>query len=155
MAIENLDRVFTYVSSRDKFEAFDEIIAKCAIFDELPDKDGFAKSVHRREKLQSTGIGHGVAIAHGKISHLDKCHIALGCSREGIVFDEKYPEPVKLIFVIASSRTKQAEYLHAVSNILSWVYDSEFRKSLMDGNYSAPVTEFLEHLSAQQFIARP
>lgn len=154
MAVENLDRVFTYVSSLDKFDAMDEIIAGCSIFDDLPDKEKFARSVRRRERLQSTGIGHGVAIAHGKVDHLEKCHIALGCSREGIVFDEKYPEPVKLIFVIASSRTRQAEYLHAVSNILSWVYDSDFRKSLMDGPYSDDVEEFLKHLSAQEFIAR-
>ena len=153
--IESLERVFTRLESTDKYDAIDEVIFKCSIFDELEDKEKFIRAVHRRERLQSTGIGHGVAIAHGKLHHLDKCHIALGYSELGIVFDEHYPEPVQLVFVIASCQSRQGEYIHAVSNILSWVHDSSFREDLREGRMTDQVVTFLSYLANQTFIARP
>ena len=153
--IESLERVFTRLESTDKYDAIDEVIFKCSIFDELEDKEKFIRAVHRRERLQSTGIGHGVAIAHGKLHHLDKCHIALGYSEHGIVFDEHYPDPVHMVFVIASSQSRQAEYIHAVSNILSWVHDESFRKDFSAKNLSDDVKAFLSIMINQNFIARP
>ena len=152
---DQLKRVFTYLDSTDKFDAIDEVIRDCTIFDELEDKDKFIKAVHRREKIQSTGIGHGVAIAHGKLPHLDKCRIALGYSKDGIIFDEHYPDPVHIVFVIASSQSRQAEYIHAVSNILSWVHDESFRKDFSAKNLSDDVKAFLSIMITQNFIARP
>ncbi len=151
----DLKRVYCTLSSTEKFSAIDEVIGKCTVFDELDDKEKFIKAVHRREKIQSTGIGHGVAIAHGKLSHLEHCHIALGYSEDGIVFDENYPEPVSLVFVIASSLSRQAEYIHAVSNILSWVHDESFRNDLKTGARSKQVKAFFDMLKKQEFSPRP
>ena len=152
---EKLKRVFTYIESIDKFDAIDEVISKCTIFDELEDKEKFIRAVHRREKIQSTGIGHGVAIAHGKLPHLDRCRIALGYSDDGIIFDEHYPDPVHLVFVIASSQSRQAEYIHAVSNILSWVHDDSFRKDFSEKRHTRQIKAFLEILIRQEFLPRP
>ena len=153
--MKGLERVFTHLVSTDKYEAIDEVISKCSVFDELDDKQKFIKAVHRRERIQSTGIGHGVAIAHGKMSHLDHCRIALGYSDRGIIFDEHYPDPVHMVFVIASSQSRQAEYIHAVSNILSWVHDESFRKDFSAKNLSDDVKAFLSIMINQNFIARP
>ena len=64
----------------DKFAAFGEMVRNCSVFDAVSDKHAFLESVIKREKLQSTGIGHSIAIAHGKVAHLDRTHIALGIS---------------------------------------------------------------------------
>ncbi len=151
---KDLEMVFCYLESTEKFSAIDEVINKCKVFDELKDKDKFVKAVHKREKIQSTGIGHGVAIAHGKLDDIDHCHIALGYSKDGIIFDEHYSEPVRLVFVVASNKRRQAEYIHSVSNILSWVHDEDFRRQLKDGIDSHQVKEFLRHLEKQEFIPR-
>ncbi len=149
---DSLKRVLCVVESTDKFDAIDETIAKCSIFSELPDKERFIKAVHRRERQQSTGIGHGVAIAHGRLPHLDQPVIALGYSKEGIIFDDKYPDPVSLIFVIASSQNRDAEYLKAVSSLLTWVHDPDFRRSLLSADKSDErVSAFLSMLERQDF----
>ncbi|MGN0907900.1 MAG: PTS sugar transporter subunit IIA, partial [Bullifex sp.] len=70
----------------DKFAAFGEIIRNCDVFDILDDKDKYLEAVIKREKLQSTGIGHSTTIAHGKIPHLAKTTVALGISRDGIIY---------------------------------------------------------------------
>lgn len=150
--IDGIERVFSIVSATDKFEAIDEIIAKCSIFSELPDKDKFIRAVHKREVQQSTGIGHGVAIAHGKLPDIRKPVIALGFSERGIIFDDRYPDPVKLIFVIASSINKDSEYLRAVSSILTWVHDPDFRRILIERKWEADSAKmFFSMLESQCF----
>lgn len=148
------DSVFCIVDEKDKHEAIDHIIAACSIFDELPDKKRFADAVHRRERVQSTGIGHGVAIAHGKCPGIEDPSIALGISPEGIIFDDRFPDPVHIIFVIASSPTKESLYLRAVASILSWVHDADFRAMLLSGEDCGDVTRFFNMLRTQAFVPR-
>ena len=148
----SLESVFCQVSSDEKHDAIDEIIASCPVFDTLPDKERFIRAVHRRERVQSTGIGHGVAIAHGKVPDLDSPCIAFGFSEKGIVFDERYPEPVKLIFVIASSPTRQTDYLKAVASILTWVHDPDFRRILVEKRWDDEKAQmFFSMLESQDF----
>ena len=87
--MRELSSVSCIVSSDDKYRAIDEIISSCSVFDELPDKEKFREAVHRRERIQSTGIGHGVAIALGKSPGIEHRFAALGFSEVGIIFDEK------------------------------------------------------------------
>ncbi len=152
---QELSSVFCIVKSDEKHEAIDEIIASCDVFEALPEKARFIKAVHRRERLQSTGIGHGVAIAHGKVPGLEMPIIAFGLSREGIVFDDRYPDPVRMIFVIASSPAGQTDYLKAVASILTWVHDPDFRARLSAGNLEDDdVRLFIDMLRSQEFSPR-
>lgn len=136
----------------DKFAAFGEIVRNCSVFDVVSDKHAFLDSVIRREKLQSTGIGHGVAIAHGKVPHLESTRIALGISRDGIYFDDIFPSPVHLVFLIASCPTKPSEYVKALGSLLSWVHDSDLRQALRNRDESSPrLTAFLDMMLNQDF----
>ena len=150
--MRDLSSVLCIVSSDDKYRAKDEIISTCSVFDELPDKEKFREAVHKRERIQSTGIGHGVAIAHGKVQGVEHPYAALGFSKEGIVFDEKYPDPVRLIFVIASSPAHESDYLKAVAAILSWVHDPEFRRMLVACMDNDTTRRFLRMLRTQDFV---
>lgn len=139
----------------DKYAAFGEIVRNCSVFDTIKDKDAFLEAVIKREKLQSTGIGHGVAIAHGKVTDLDKTHIALGLSPDGIYFDDIFKEPVKLVFLIASSPSKQNEYVKALAALLSWIYEGDVRGDLEAKDFSASECEaFLKMLISQDFYNR-
>ena len=135
---------FIRLSESDKFKAIDTIIETCHIFDCLPDRMDFKRRVHEREKLLSTGIGHGVAITHGLIPHLEHARIALGILDEGIAFDNKYPEPVTLIFVMASGEDHPDDYLKTMSSILRWVHDDSFNAKLKRCEFEdEKVQEFL------------
>ena len=150
--MRDLSSVLCIVSSDEKYRAIDEIISSCSVFDELPDKERFRGAVHRRERIQSTGIGHGVAIAHGKVPGIDHPIAALGFSRDGIIFDDRYPDPVKLIFVIASSPSHESDYLKAVASILSWVHDPDFRKMLVECAENETTERFLTMMRTQDFV---
>ena len=152
--MRELSSVLCIVSSDEKYRAIDEIISSCSVFDELPDKERFREAVHRRERIQSTGIGHGVAIAHGKIPGIRSTHVALGFSEEGIRYDDINPEPVHFLFVIASSPSGQADYLKTVSALLSWVHDPAFREAFIADRGCPAARRFLAMLSSQVFSAQ-
>ena len=150
--MRELSDILCLISGSDKYRAIDEIISSCPVFDELPDKARFTEAVHRRERIQSTGIGHGVAIAHGKVPGIDHPVVALGYSEDGIIFDTKYPEPVRLVFVIASSPSHESDYLKAVAALLSWVHDPDFRRKLVEKESNESVVRFFNMLRSQIFV---
>lgn len=124
--------VICQIDTQDKFAAINEVIDRCAIFHDLSDIDRFKRAVRRREQIETTGIGHGVAIAHGKILHLDHIRVGLGLSVEGIQYDAKDDQPVHLLFVIASTPSRQFEYIKTLSTILRSVRSDDIRGELVN-----------------------
>jgi PTS system nitrogen regulatory IIA component len=106
------------LSAQDKFEAIRELIRKAPIFSSMAEKRTVEDAVIRREKVLSTGLGRGVAVAHGTTDVVDEIVIALGISEPGIDF------------VIANPPGKQLEYLTALSAVTRLVRDEAFRRSL-------------------------
>jgi PTS system nitrogen regulatory IIA component len=127
------------LSSQDKFDAIREVVHAAPVFQSLPDPDGFERAVINRERLQTTGFGHGVAVAHGKTEAVDGIRIALGIAPEGIAFNAVDGEPVRLLFVVANPPGKQLEYLTALSSLVKIVRDAEFRRELLSSTSVAEV----------------
>jgi Phosphotransferase system mannitol/fructose-specific IIA domain (Ntr-type) len=147
-----MDTVFYQLKNGvDKYEAFREIVSSCSIFHYLRNREEFLNRVIEREEIQTTGMGHGVAIAHGKIEGIGKPIVALGFSRDGIKYDNVFPEPVHLLFVIASDPVEQNEYIKAVSSILSWVHDVDFRDDIQQHLTSERAKSFLSMLLSRSF----
>ncbi len=133
----------------DKYIALKDVIMSSPIFSSV-DRKRLLSAVIEREEEQSTYIGHGVSIAHGKVEGLDKTLIALGLSDKGLSGDR---EPIHILFAIASSPDNPGGYLKAVSTILSWVHIKEFRKKLQRHDLSDPVVRiFLSMLQRQDFL---
>lgn len=128
--------VICHIESNEKERAIDEVIDKCAIFSDLPNRQEFRNLVRQREIIGTTGIGHGIAIAHGKLRKLSRIRIAMGISEDGIHYDSCDGEPVHLLFVIASSPTRQFEYIKSLSTLLKKVSRDDVRDELLQLNRS-------------------
>ncbi|MBN2554033.1 MAG: PTS sugar transporter subunit IIA [Spirochaetales bacterium] len=118
------------LSSHDKFDAIRELIHKAPVFSGLGCRDQLEEAVVQREKILSTGLGRGVAVAHGTTDKIDDIIIALGISEQGIDFDSFDKTPVHLLFVITNPPGRQMEYLVALSTVTRLVRDEAFRESL-------------------------
>lgn len=134
--------VIADITGPDKYDAIREIIRRAPVFLEIRDRDAFEEAVIARERLQSTGLGHGVAVAHGRTQGADRILIALGLSRSGIPFDAPDGEPVQLLFVIASPPGTSLDYLQALSTLVRCVRHRSLRDSLFAAG-SVPVVESL------------
>jgi PTS system nitrogen regulatory IIA component len=102
---------------------------------------GFEDAVITRERQQTTGFGHGVAVAHGRVKGVPRVLIALGISRAGIPFDAPDGAPVHLLFVIASPPELSLDYLQALSTLVRCLRDKTDRDRLIDAASAAEIEE--------------
>lgn len=124
--------VVSNLISKDKFSAIDELVSKATIFQNIKNKEDFLKAVYQRENEKTTGFGHGVAVAHGKISTMKDIKIALGISRGGIQYNATDGKPVYLLFLVASDPAKSQKYLETLSFLMRIVRNEDFRKQLLN-----------------------
>lgn len=124
--------VICNLSSQDKFQAIHELLHTAPIFKDIDHIDYLEQAVLHRERIQSTGLGKGVAIAHGKAPYVESIVIALGISRGGIDFESADGLPVHFLFVIANPPGKQPEYLLALSILARIIRDETIRRELLN-----------------------
>jgi PTS system nitrogen regulatory IIA component len=105
------------LQSTDKFQAIHEVVGRAAVFANGQQRIAVETAVVRREHIQTTGIGHGVAAAHGQTDDVSEVKIALGISRTGIDYHSVDGEPVRLLFVLATPPDNHRDYLTALSGI--------------------------------------
>ena len=97
-------------------------IARSQVFDSL-----FA-----REKLGSTGLGHGVAIPHGRINGLRDAATAFVKTQTPIPFDSPDGQPVNLIFVLLVPDRATDLHLQLCSAM-----------KIFESSYKTPTTQLL------------
>ena len=88
-------------------------------------------SLFIREKLGSTGLGHGVAIPHGRIKGLDKAAGALIRMKKPITFDAPDGKPVHLLCVLLVPEKATNEHLQILSELAQMFGDKNFRARLL------------------------
>ena len=82
------------------------------------DAEVISKAVWQREQTMSTGIGHGLAVPHGRIPELTKPQLVVGISPPGIDFDAGdgvAAEVICMLLTPAEDQISQIEMLRAVA----------------------------------------
>ena len=70
-----------------------------------------------RERLQSTGIGDGVAIPHTALDHAEQQASALILCTRGVDFDAIDDQPVDLMFLLLAPEAAGADHLKALARV--------------------------------------
>lgn len=81
-------------------------------------------SLLAREKLGSTGLGHGIAIPHCRIKDCEKIIGTLVKLEEPIDFDAMDGKPVDLIFVLLVPEQADEEHLQVLAQIAEMFSDT-------------------------------
>jgi len=119
------------LESRNKFEAIRELIKKVPLLSHQPNHEQIEAAAINRERIYTTGLGRGIAIAHGKTEGLKDLVIVLGISRQGINFNALDGKPVHLLFLIVNPPQKNTQYLIALSTLAHILRDEAFRTFLI------------------------
>jgi PTS system nitrogen regulatory IIA component len=124
-----LGNVIAELDAASKKRAFEQIgllleeqlhLGKGKIFDSL-----FA-----REKLGSTGLGHGVAIPHGRIKGLKDTIGLFARLKQPIPFDAPDDIPVSLLFVLLVPEQATDLHLQILGELAHMFSDRDLRKQL-------------------------
>jgi PTS system nitrogen regulatory IIA component len=131
--------VVSDLAGSNKYDAIRDLIRRAPILGEIEDRHAFEEAFITRERLHSTGLGHGVAVAHGRTPAVARVLIALGLSRDGIPFESPDGDPVQLLFLIASPPGMTLDYLQALSTLVRCVRPQSLRESLFSAGNVAMV----------------
>lgn len=96
-----------------------------------------------RERLGSTGIGHGVAIPHGRLKGIDSSVGAFMQLVNGIDFDAIDGKQVDLLFALLVPEQSTEEHLQILSGLAEMFNDEEFCERLRAANTSETVLSLL------------
>lgn len=70
-----------------------------------------------RERLGTTGVGHGIAIPHGKLPNLDRVHGVFARLERPVDFDAIDEQPVDLMFLLLAPESAGADHLKALARV--------------------------------------
>jgi len=101
-------------------------------------------SLFARERLGSTGLGHGVAIPHGRIKGLKQPMAAMFQLLNPIGFDAPDEQAVRLMIFLLVPEAATQKHLEILSEIAELLSDAQLRDQLQ----AAPEADELHQLVA-------
>jgi PTS system nitrogen regulatory IIA component len=106
-----------------------------------------------RERLGSTGLGHGVAIPHGRIKGLKNPLAAVLRVREPIAFDAPDDEPVALLIFLLVPEAATQRHLEILSEIAEMLSDRDLRERLKTESEAATVHRLIAAWEPMRSVA--
>jgi PTS system nitrogen regulatory IIA component len=106
-----------------------------------------------RERLGSTGLGHGVAIPHGRIKGLKSPLAAVLRLQQAIAFDAPDDEPVNLLIFLLVPEAATQRHLEILSEIAEMLSDRTLRDQLKSEPEAAGVYRLIHDWHAANTLA--
>jgi PTS system nitrogen regulatory IIA component len=139
-ALIRLDLIFADLPAASRDEALGDVAKHLA--GSIPQGASLAQHLLERELLGSTGVGHGVAIPHCKLTGLRHGIVAVARLRDGVEYGAIDGLPVRILFVVVSPYEAPGEHLQIFAAISRWVRGDQHIESLL----AAPDREAMYHL---------
>ncbi|MCK4574841.1 PTS sugar transporter subunit IIA [candidate division WOR-3 bacterium] len=106
-------------------------------------KDEIVNVILKREAIESTGIGNGVAIPHIRLDSIKNFYIVLGLSKDGIDFEAIDKKPVHILFLVLSREQDKVLYIRTLARLARLLHNEEFRNGLLHQETSEDVIDFI------------
>jgi PTS system nitrogen regulatory IIA component len=110
------DSVVASLKAKTKKQLLQDLSARAARLTGLQERDIFDVLL-QRERLGSTGLGHGIAIPHGKIAGLKRIVGIFARLAEPVDFDAVDGQPVDIVFLLLAPEGAGADHLKALARI--------------------------------------
>ncbi|MBP2291840.1 MULTISPECIES: PTS IIA-like nitrogen regulatory protein PtsN [Azospirillum] len=105
-----------------------------------------------RERLGTTGVGHGIAIPHGKLSNLDRVHGVFARLERPIDFDAIDEQPVDLIFLLLAPDHAGADHLKALARVSRLLRDQSMCEKLRGSDSADAIYALLTQHEASHAV---
>lgn len=149
MKLSNLikiDQIQLNLSASSKKKALEAISQ--IITDNYPEynTNKVFETLIERERLGSTGIGHGVALPHGRLAECtDTIGVFISLS-EGIDYDAIDKEPVTLLFALLLPDHSTEEHLQVLAKLAEFFRDRNNRQMLENATSAETVYNLIINL---------
>jgi fructose PTS system EIIBC or EIIC component len=137
------------ITSQTKTDAIREIAGLAANSDHVADMEKLIDALMIREKIQTTGIGHGMAIPHATAEGVKGLVLALGISKKGVPFDSLDDQPVNLVFLLAGEPRLQTSFLSILSKISRFFRKESFRNEVLKASSPEEILHLIQSREEQ------
>ena len=117
-------------SKKRVLETLSHLLADSIDGEEAPDAHAVFEGLFAREKLGSTGLGHGVALPHARLSGVPRPIGALLRLGAGVDFDAPDRGAVDLVFGLLVPEDSTSEHLQLLAQLASRFSDEQLRDAL-------------------------
>ena len=132
----------------DKQDVINELVDSLVESGQVSDAESLKNAVWTREQTRTTGIGHGLAIPHGKCASMKHLAIAIGKPAQPIDFEAIDSQPVQLVVLLASPPDKTGDHIQALAHISRLMNDAKFREEIYKTNSRAEIYELISSQSS-------
>ena len=143
------EAVLLDLESSGKQAALQELSRSLAVAEPHLEQTGGVEVLLERERLQSTGIGDGVAIPHGKLPGLERLVASFARSRVGVDFDSIDGQKTHLFFLLVVPEQAGGMHLKALARISRFFRDASFRKALEEAETREDVFRAIDEEDAK------
>ena len=133
----------------DKKGVIDELVDLLEAEAKVVDAATLKDAVWTRETTRTTGIGHALAIPHGKSAGVRDLTMAIGKPAQPMDFASIDGKPVKLVVLLASPLDRTSDHIQALTKISRLMTQETFRGKI----YSAASGQEIFDLLQQQEMA--
>ena len=130
--------------SGDKKGVIDELVDLLAAVRKVTDAAALKEAVWTREQTRTTGIGHGLAIPHGKASGLSSLAMAIGKPASPMDFQAIDAQPVKLVVLLASPPDRTSDHIQALARISRLMTMDDFRNRIYAAQSAPEIYDLLK-----------
>jgi nitrogen PTS system EIIA component len=152
MKIEDIlaqDLVLSDLTARNKTDVLVELATAVSRQHPELDRERLVQALEDRERLNSTALGEGVAIPHGKLSGIKRVFAAFARSKQGVDFHSLDGGPTHLFFLLVAPEDSAGAHLKALARISRLLKDESFRTRLMQAPDAAALYETIQQEDAR------
>lgn len=141
--ILSADRVACRLDVSSKKGALEELAQMIASGAPALSSAEIFESLIARERLGSTGLGHGVAIPHGRLKNSDQTLGAFALLARAVDYDAIDQQPVDLLFALTVPQHSTDEHLEILARLAEMFSDAELVARLRGESTAAGLFKLL------------
>jgi len=139
----------TGLAGKKKKEVIAELVGCLTGAGLVADEQSLLKAVLAREKIQSTGLGGGVAIPHARAAHIQRIAMAIGRYEGGVDFSALDRKPVHLVFLVAAPAEAARPYIQTVAKVARLMKTPPYKDRMLKAAGSAEIAQLIEEFDRQ------
>ncbi len=134
-----------------KEDVIKEMVLHLKKLDKINDPNTVFDTIMERERIMTTGVGHHIAIPHGKSIDIHEIIVLLGLQPKGIDFQSLDKLPVHIVFLLLTSEKDKGIHIRMLSRISRLLNRLECRNALLEARSADEALTVLRQAENQWF----
>lgn len=134
------------LKASDKLQALEELLDVLIKQKLIKNKELILTRIIDRERLESTAIGHNVALPHARVNTGGEIAVAVGRSKEGIDFDAVDHKSVNIIILVVWNPSIPGLFNHLFAGLAQFLRRSGFRQRIFGAQNKSELYKVLSEV---------